>query len=581
MPLPGAYYFLDRFNDSNGTTLSSHTPDLGLSWNGPNVEIQDSKVIVSGGGFTEGASAAGETAAADSERCETGYLVEILSSVPNAGFRCGNPDLLRYTFSWIPLLASGPPRGRIAITANGGGDLVSADIPAITAGVHLLKMIGEGDTLTCYVGNLGIRLTGISPAFRVYNQISFSMFNSFAVQLVYGRDGIEPDFDLIFLSDFGAVGGFSGSSGGGGGSGGVPNPGSSNPPNIPCVPGETLVINNGTAVSIAPTDPCLWTGLIWWVLACGEVLTDPDYAVEAEVFFNTLTDSFMSVGVIARLNESSGGHYFATLWRSEFVIGKKLSAGSEDSILATVPMTLTAGRWYTVRLELEGNLLRGYVNDELKITTTDPNSSFLEPGCAGVRLSRGNPATDIRIDNFRVWLHVKRPLITEEPFLRDLLFIHRDDGMNNHEILVGDVLQASSIEELLFPKIVHLNEGAIFGDIAQQVKLIREICMISDVQLAVGVHITFPEVLRALEFFKFDMSIPVVEVLTFLDSARIIHGVSETLTLGEALSLNIFAHRLETSRMGDTVSIMKTQQVGIGPTPDVVFQVRLRIYRSI
>lgn len=572
MPIPAEYYYLDRCDDVNGTTLRSHIPDIGSFWTLPGfgrAEIQDGKIVVTSGFINMQYEAGGDTPA-DAKYCEQGYLVEILIPTTDS-FICGDViNLSGWRFSWRPKTSPSSDFGTIEL--SGHGVTANASVPAITGGVHHVKIIGQKDTLTAFVGPFGVRITGIT-SFQEYAEIGLQMSANYAVQLVYGKNGTTPDYEVLFLSDFGAVGAFSGSSGGGGGEGGVPNTGGSNPENVPCDPSTTLVINNGAAVAVAPTDPCMWTGLIWWKLVCEAVLTEADYAVEAEVFFNTLTDPFMSVGVIARLNEATGGHYFAALWREEIVIGKKPSAAADDVIFATKPLTLKAGTWYTIRLEIEGFTLRAYLNDELQLTTTDPNASFGGPGCAGVRLSRGNPATDIRIDNFRVWLNVKRPGFAEAPVFLDSLVVTKDDGMDvEASIVVADSLVASETITMLVPKTVHINEGVVFTDRAGQVKRIQEFLLGLD-SMDLGIGINVQDVLTAAEKLGLRMNIPVTDIISFTDEERTIHGVSDTVTIAEFIAQFLEGGVPDRVGASDSVRVVKTSVAAYAP-PELTFYAR-------
>lgn len=572
MPIPAEYYYLDRCDDVNGTTLRSHIPDIGSFWTLPGfgrAEIQDGKIVVTSGFINMQYEAGGDTPA-DAKYCEQGYLVEILNPTTDS-FICGDViNLLGWKFAWRP--KTGPSSSFGTIELSGHGASVNASIPAITAGVHHVKIIGQKDTLTAFVGPFGVRITNIT-SFQEYAEIGLQMSANYAVHLVYGKNGTTPDYEVLFSPDFGGVGGPSGSSGGGGGSGGSPGGSGDNPANIPCDPGETLVINNGQAVSVAPTDPCQWTGLIWWKLICETVLTEADYAVEAEVFFNTLTDSFMSVGVIARLDEATGGHYFAALWNEEIVIGKKPSTAGDDIIFATKPLTLQAGRWYTIRLEIEGFTLRAYLDDELQLTAIDPNSSFSEPGCAGVRLSRGNPATDIRIDNFRVWLNVRRPEFAEAPVFLDSISVSKDDGMDVEVgVVIADSLTASETITMLVPKTVHINEGVVFTDTAGQVKRIQEFLLGLD-NMDLGIGINIQDALTAAEKLGLNMNIPVTDVISFTDEEKTIHGVSDTVTIAEFIAQFLEGGVPDRVGASDSVRVIKTSVAAYAP-PELTFYAR-------
>ena len=573
MSIKDNVYALDFFDDADSTALESHIPVIGTSWvkntGGASLLIQGNDLVIPIGITTQYRMF---FPALGSLR----YIEkEIVFSAASANF-----TIEFGTAGWIARW--NPGAGQVSIyPENGLSAPFSATLTPQPPGIFNIRAVGHEDTFTVFFNGMGVRISGIpetisSVGMRVYSSIGFRRTlgaTEVKILSVYGTTLMEPDFQLLFNTNFGAVGAFSGSSGGGGGTGGIPNPGASNPGNVPCDPNTTLIINNGAAVSVAPTDPCMWTGQIWWKLVCEAVLTEADYAVEAEVFFNTLTDSFMSVGVIARLDEATGGHYFAALWRSEIVIGKKPSSAADDIIFATKPLTLKAGTWYTIRLEIEGFTLRAYLNDELQLTAVDPNTSFGEPGCAGVRLSRGNPATDIRIDNFRVWLNVKRPEFTETPVFLDGISVIKDDGENTEVgIVVADSLVASETITMLVPKTVHINEGVVFTDKAGQVKRIQEFLFGLD-GMNLGIGISVQDVLMAAEKLGLGMNIPVTDVIAFTDEERTIHGVHDTMTVQEFIAQFAFDNVADGLGARDTIRITKTSVAEFAP-PELTFYAR-------
>lgn len=566
MGITSDYFFLDRCNDTNGTHLRVHSPDspMGALWSLPHngrLEIQNSRIEVASG-FSNGRySVTTGDSAPDPTYCEQNYLVTVLSDTIDSVFVGDVGTLIGtastgWTLRWRP--RAGPGQNFGEITLQGHGVSVTAQIPLITAGTHLIRIVGEDSVLTGYVAGFGVRITDIS-SFKVYDQLGISISTNHAVDLVYGKAGIEPDFVLFFDLDLGG-GGPAGASGGGGGSGGSPSGGGSNPSDIPCDPNTTLVINNGEVVSVAPTNPCQWTGLIWWKFVCEDILTVPEYAVEVEVFFNTLTDSFMSVGPIARLIETTGGHYWLTLWNDGIVLGKKPSEAQDDIVLAFKALTLIPGTWYKLRLEVEGFTLRGYLDDALQITAVDLNESFPAAGCAGVRLSRGNPATDIRFDNFRVWLNVRRPSFAEIPVFLESISVLKDDGMtSDFNIGIADSFAVSELLTLLTPKTVHINEGIIFTDLARQVKKVSDALTAGDTLNPVEVLIALNDMLQGNETLNPRMNIPVTEVATFTDTERAIHGISETMTVGEFLiAVAKQSGALDLARASDTVKVTRT-----------------------
>ena len=546
MPVTSDVYFADFFN-GNGA-LNGRTPDVGGIWSGSGA--------TSGGHTVAGSQGQSSQAAANPKYIEKVLRFEKTDDV-DTFIQFKSLTLPGLSATWT--LRATPSQDTIELGLF--STFVHADIGNAGPGIHEIRIIGEGAQVTAYFDGLGLRMTDVpDDGSQDYDVIGFVSDIEVEVLEIWGKDGIEPDYELTFDTDFGPVGGPSGGSGGGGGSGGSPSGGGSNPSDIPCDPNTTLVINNGEVVAVAPTNPCQWTGLIWWKLVCEATLTANDYAVEAEVFFNTLTDPFMSVGVIARLNESTGGHYWATLWNDEIAIGKKPSAGADDIMLGFKLLTLQAGRWYKIRLEVEGFTLRAYLDDVLQVTAVDLNESFPDAGCAGIRLSRSNPATDIRFDNFRVWLNVLRPSFAELPVFLESISILKDDGMtSDFSIGLADSFNASEALTLLTPKTVHINEGIVFDDLPKQVKKIQEFVQALDTMDEVRARIALSEALAGNEALNLRMGIPISEVFTFTDQDRAIHGITETTTIGEFLiALFKESGALDLARASDTVKITRT-----------------------
>ena len=560
MGLTENLYFADFF--AGDGVLNGRTPDIGGIWSGSGSTSGGHTVALS-----QGTSAQSATNAKYVEQVIRFNKTDDVETT----VQFGKKPSAGYLATWN--LRAAPNQDTITLFISSGFQ-IHIDIGNSGPGVHEIRIVGEGSVLTAYFNGEGLRITDIpDDSSQDYDGIGFTSGINIEVEELYAYDGIPPDFLLTFDTNFGGVGGSSGSGGGGGGSGGSPSSGGSNPSDVPCDPDTTLVINNGQVVSVAPTDPCQWVGMIWWKLACEETLTSADYAVEAEVFFNTLTDPFMSVGVIARLIETTGGFYFASLWNDEIVIGKKPSAAADPIILDFKLLTLTAGRWYKIRLEVEGFMLRAYLDDTLELTTADVNMSFADPGCAGIQLSRSNTSTDIRFDNFRVWLNVKRPIFAELPLFAESISILKDDGdAVNFSVSIADSWNASESFELDTPKTVHINEGAIFTDLPSQVKQIQEFMRSLDT-FDLGHGIFVDDFLRAAETYGLRMSIPITDVFTFTDEDRAVHGVSDTMTVAEFLSQLVTTGALDAARASDSVQITKTSVADFA-RPEVTFYAR-------
>jgi hypothetical protein len=64
-------------------------------------------------------------------------------------------------------------------------------------------------------------------------------------------------------------------------------------------------------------------------------------------------------------------YLYMTLRRSNPLSLRKVVNGAIQ-VLATAPVTLTAGRWYDLRLEVIGDTIRAFVDGDLEIETRDP-----------------------------------------------------------------------------------------------------------------------------------------------------------------------------------------------------------------
>jgi pectate lyase len=94
-----------------------------------------------------------------------------------------------------------------------------------------------------------------------------------------------------------------------------------------------------------------------------------NYAVQARVkplSFNG-TDRFVALVARAQGNTS---YYYLTLRNSNQIELKKLVSGSSTT-LASKAFTVTAGTWYTLRIEAVGSSLSAYVNGTLQLSATD------------------------------------------------------------------------------------------------------------------------------------------------------------------------------------------------------------------
>ena len=94
-----------------------------------------------------------------------------------------------------------------------------------------------------------------------------------------------------------------------------------------------------------------------------------NYAVQARVKPLSFNGSDRFVALLGRA-QSSTSYYYLTLRGSNKIELKKLVSGSSTT-LASKPFTVRAGRWYTLRIELNGTSLSAYVDGALQLTATD------------------------------------------------------------------------------------------------------------------------------------------------------------------------------------------------------------------
>ena len=94
-----------------------------------------------------------------------------------------------------------------------------------------------------------------------------------------------------------------------------------------------------------------------------------DYAVQARVKPTAFNGSNRFAAVLARV-QSSTSYYYLALRSNNTVELKRLDGGSSTT-LDTASVAVAAGAWYTMRLEVTGSTLRGYVNGALLTEATD------------------------------------------------------------------------------------------------------------------------------------------------------------------------------------------------------------------
>ncbi|MFG6198547.1 polysaccharide lyase family 1 protein [Nonomuraea sp. JJY05] len=106
-----------------------------------------------------------------------------------------------------------------------------------------------------------------------------------------------------------------------------------------------------------------------------------DQAVQARVRPIAFNGADRHVAVLARAQSTSSYYFLGLSNAGSVVLGKR--AGGSPATLATAATTVTAGTWYTLRLEAFGTTLRGFVNNVQVVSATDSSYGSGGAGLAG------------------------------------------------------------------------------------------------------------------------------------------------------------------------------------------------------
>jgi pectate lyase len=101
-------------------------------------------------------------------------------------------------------------------------------------------------------------------------------------------------------------------------------------------------------------------------------LTWTDYATQARVKPLAFNGSGRYAAVVSRAQNMTNFYYLALTNGGQVVLGKRVGGG--PTTLASAPLAVTTGTWYTLRLEAFGTNLRGFVNGGQVVSASD--SSF-------------------------------------------------------------------------------------------------------------------------------------------------------------------------------------------------------------
>src|SRR5262245_4199041 len=94
-----------------------------------------------------------------------------------------------------------------------------------------------------------------------------------------------------------------------------------------------------------------------------------NYSVQARVKPIAYNGADRYAGLMARVVNSNHYYFLALQNGNRLLLGKR--AGSSPITIATKSFTFTTGTFYTLRIDVQGSSLSGYVNGTLQLTGTD------------------------------------------------------------------------------------------------------------------------------------------------------------------------------------------------------------------
>ena len=94
-----------------------------------------------------------------------------------------------------------------------------------------------------------------------------------------------------------------------------------------------------------------------------------NYSVQARVKPTAFNGADRYAGLMARVVNSNHYYFLALQNGNRLLLGKR--AGSSPITIATKSFTFTTGTFYTLRIDVQGSSLSGYVNGTLQLTGTD------------------------------------------------------------------------------------------------------------------------------------------------------------------------------------------------------------------
>ncbi|MBD2847594.1 cadherin-like beta sandwich domain-containing protein [Paenibacillus sp. IB182496] len=130
----------------------------------------------------------------------------------------------------------------------------------------------------------------------------------------------------------------------------------------------------------------------------GGDVTWSDYAVAAKVKAHANGTSGYASGITARASDADNLYLLRLHWS----LGKAQLLKKQDGVWTTLKgsdsLALELEQWYTLKLDVQGNQLRGYVDGELVLEMEDDSLSY---GGIGARVWN----QEVSFDDYQVWLY--------------------------------------------------------------------------------------------------------------------------------------------------------------------------------
>ncbi len=336
-PEPSTYLFTDDFEDGNST---GWTTEAG-TWS---VVSEGTEVFKQTGTAVSGKVASGDLAWSD-------YAVQARIKANDFNAASASGIMFRYQDANNYYMFRLHESGKAQLYRKVGGapaELLQESAQAVSPHTwYTLKIVANGNTINGYVNGVQKIANVKDSSFSTGKIGAISYLQSFSIDDV---EVYEVD-SILFSDDFedGNASGWTESA------------------------GNWSVVTDGSRVykqTSTGTSGRTYAGNAAWT----------DYSVEARIKPNELPASSAS-GVVARATSDGNNYYWLRLHESGHVqLYKKINGGSAI-LLQEVIYPVNANTWYTLKLEVKGTALKGYVNGSLKLAVMD---SSLTNGLMGI-----------------------------------------------------------------------------------------------------------------------------------------------------------------------------------------------------